>query len=458
MIQRERLKVLKGGSHLEGKYILYWMQASQRADYNHALEFAVREANKSRLPLLVCFGITDNYPGANLRHYRFMLEGLKHTAAQLEARGISFIIRKKSPEKLAVELSADAAMTVFDTGYMPLQRKWRKNAAAVISSPVIQVESDVIVPVEKASQHEEYAAYTIRSKIKGGLDYFLQPLNSHKLKIRKPISEESLNLNNPGAILDSMDINREVPDCENFYPGGADEARKRLKLFISEKLPFYSELRNDPSRDFQSGLSPYLHFGQISSLEAALQVKANDTGNTEDFLEELIVRRELAMNFAFYNDYCNTYSSLPPWAQTTLLEHMNDRREYIYSLSELEQAETHDPYWNAAQMEMCKSGKMQGYMRMYWGKMILQWSKTPEEAFQNAIFLNDKYELDGRSPNGCAGVAWCFGKHDRPWPEHQIVGKVRLMNQNGLKRKFDVDKYVRKLMQMDFPSSEQSLN
>lgn len=448
MIQRERLKILKGGSHARGKYILYWMQASQRAACNHALEFAVREANKSGLPLLVCFGLTDKYPGANLRHYHFMLEGLKQTAAQLKARGISFIIRKRSPEKLAVELSADAALTIFDTGYMPIQRKWRTDAAALINSPVIQVESDVVVPVESVSRHEEYAAYTIRGKIKRGLEHFLQPLESHDLKVRKSVAEESLDINNTESILASLDIDREISSCENHYRSGIKEARKRLKLFISEKLPFYSEKRNDPGLDFQSGLSPYLHFGQISSLEAALEVKASDAGKPEDFLEELIVRRELAMNFAFYNDSCQSYDSLPPWAQITLEEHASDRREYIYSLSELERAATHDPYWNAAQMEMRESGKMHGYMRMYWGKMILQWSSTPEEAFQNAMFLNDKYELDGRDPNGCAGVAWCFGKHDRPWPEHQVVGKVRLMNQNGLKRKFDADKYVEKVMRL----------
>jgi deoxyribodipyrimidine photo-lyase len=421
------------------------MQASQRAEYNHALEFAVREANNAGLPLLVCFGITDSYPGANLRHYRFMLEGLKQTAAKLRERGINFVIRKKSPEKLVVKLSADAALTVFDAGYMPIQRQWRKTAAALLKTPVIQVESDVIVPVASASDKEEYAAYTIRGKIHRELDYFMQPLTTHDLKIRKTVDAETLDINQTGELLDSLNIDQSVAACENFHPGGTNEAHKRLKLFITEKLPYYSELRNDPSRDFQSGLSPYLHFGQISPLEIALKVKKSGSGNTEDFLEELIVRRELAMNFAFYNDACRDYASLPPWAKATLREHADDRREYLYSLEELEKAATHDPYWNAAQTEMLISGKMHGYMRMYWGKMLLQWSRTPEEAFRYAMFLNDKYELDGRDPNGCAGVAWCFGKHDRPWPEHKITGKVRLMNQNGLKRKFAADEYVGKV-------------
>ncbi|MDD5698902.1 MAG: deoxyribodipyrimidine photo-lyase [Victivallaceae bacterium] len=445
MIHRERLKVLNGGRHSGGGYVLYWMQASQRAEYNHALEFAVREANKAQLPLLVCFGITERYPNANLRHYRFMLEGLKQTAARLKERGINFIVRKKSPEKLAVELSADAALTVFDAGYLPLQRKWRKDAAVLIKTPVIQVESNVIVPVESVSGQEEYAAYTIRGKIRRALDYFMQPLEPHDLKIRSGPDKESIDINKTEKILASLAVDKTVAACENYHPGGADTARKRLELFICEKLPDYSARRNDPALDFQSGLSPYLHFGQLSPLETALKVKKSDAGDTADFLEELIVRRELAVNFAFYNAACRDYSALPPWAKATLREHSKDRREYIYSLAELEQAATHDPYWNAAQTEMLQSGKMHGYMRMYWGKMLLQWSATPETAFQHALLLNDKYELDGRDPNGCAGIAWCFGKHDRPWPEHKITGKVRLMNQNGLKRKFDADKYVEKI-------------
>ncbi|MDD5596934.1 MAG: deoxyribodipyrimidine photo-lyase [Victivallaceae bacterium] len=448
MIQPERLKVLNGGRHSGGGYVLYWMQAAQRAEYNHALEFAVREANKANLPLLVCFGLTDKYPGANLRHYRFMLEGLKQTARSLEERGISFVVRKKSPEKLVVELAAGSALTVFDAGYMPLQRKWRKEAAALLKTPVIQVESDVIVPVEKVSAKEEYAAYAIRAKINRALNYFLRPLTAHDLKIRKSLDEESLDINRTEELLSSLDIDKDISVCENWHPGGAEEARKRLETFIAEKLPDYSGFRNDPAQDFQSGLSPYLHFGQISPLETALRVKAGEAGNAEDFLDELIIRRELAINFAFYNDSCRDYSSLPPWAKATLKEHADDRREYIYSLEELEKAATHDPYWNAAQTEMLRCGKMHGYMRMYWGKMLLQWSKTPEEAFQRAMFLNDKYELDGRDPNGCAGVAWCFGKHDRPWPEHKITGKVRLMNQNGLKRKFDAEKYIAKIKKL----------
>ena len=447
MIQPERVKLLKKGYPGKSSYVLYWMQASQRAEYNHALEFALRKANEHKLPLVVYFGITDSYPDANKRHYRFMLEGLKQTASRLKKRGINFVLRLESPEKGIIKLAKKAAITVFDTGYMPVQRQWRKAAAEAINGTIFQIESDVIVPVNKTSEKEEYAAYTIRKKIEKQRDHFLQPLKHQELKIKIVIDLKSINskLTNPQKLIDSLNIDKSVPDCEQFHPGGISEAENRLKNFINKKLSEYSELRNEPAQDFQSGLSPYLHFGQISPLQIALEVQSSKNSGAEDFLEELIVRRELAMNFAQYNDFCQDYRALPPWAIATLEEHLKDQRHHLYTLDELENAATDDPYWNAAQNEMLICGKMHGYMRMYWGKMILQWSKTPQEAFERALYLNDKYELDGRDPNSCAGIAWCFGKHDRPWPEHPVVGKVRLMNKNGLRRKFDMKSYVDKI-------------
>jgi deoxyribodipyrimidine photo-lyase len=195
-------------------------------------------------------------------------------------------------------------------------------------------------------------------------------------------------------------------------------------------------------------MSPYLHFGQISPLYIALKVSKTRSLGAEAFFEELIIRRELSMNFVFYNEKYDSFKSIPDWAKKTLRAHQKDRRPYLYSPKELENAGTHDPYWNAAQKEMVITGKMHGYMRMYWGKKILEWSKTPEEAFKVALYLNNKYELDGRDPNGFIGVAWCFGKHDRPWGERAIFGNVRYMNDKGLKRKFDADKYV-KMMELD---------
>jgi len=196
-------------------------------------------------------------------------------------------------------------------------------------------------------------------------------------------------------------------------------------------------------------MSPYLHFGQISPLEITLEISKTRSRSKEAYLEELIVRRELSMNFVHYNETYDSYDSIPQWARKTLRAHQKDRRDYLYRREEFEQGKTHDPYWNAAQKEMVVTGKMHGYMRMYWGKKILEWSKTPQEAFETALYLNNKYELDGRNPNGFTGVAWCFGKHDRPWGERAIFGNVRYMNEGGLKRKFDAEKYVEKIRRLE---------
>ena len=192
-------------------------------------------------------------------------------------------------------------------------------------------------------------------------------------------------------------------------------------------------------------MSPYLHYGQISPLYIALEVSNSESPGKNAYLEELIIRRELSMNFVFYNSHYNSFDCLPDWAKNTLLEHKKDKRNNIYSLNELENAETADPYWNASQKEMMVKGKMHGYMRMYWGKKIIEWIQDPKDAFEIALHLNNKYEIDGRDPNGYTGIAWCFGKYDRAWKERKIFGKVRYMNSNGLRRKFDVDRYVKKI-------------
>ncbi|MFP4180413.1 MAG: hypothetical protein ACLFSA_10205, partial [Spirochaetaceae bacterium] len=224
-----------------------------------------------------------------------------------------------------------------------------------------------------------------------------------------------------------------------------DAAEELLEEFIAEKLEGFDTFRNDPTKDCASGLSPYLHFGQISPLTIALAVMEHKELPSEGFLEELVVRRELSFNFTWYNPRYDSPASLPRWAQETLKAHEQDMREPSYSMGELESGLTEDPYWNAAQMEMLVTGKMHGYMRMYWGKKILEWTPSLEEAFRRALYLNNRYALDGRDPNSFAGVAWCFGKHDRPWKERRIFGKVRYMNDRGLERKFKIGKYVERI-------------
>jgi len=445
MIEKERISSLNERLVHNKQYVLYWMQTSQRTENNHALEYAVQKANERKKPLLVFFGMTDSFPGANLRHYTFMLQGLQDVESELKQRNIGLIIRHASPEKEVLRLTQNADLVVVDRGYLRIQQQWREYAARRLDCLLIQVESDVVVPVELVSSKEEYSARTIRGKIHKYRDGFLNLLPQQKAAHPSVNADfESVDISSPDKVQSLLKLDRTVEPV-NHFRGGSRTAAELLDDFINHKLDQFSELRNHPELDITSHLSPYLHFGQISPLTIVFRVLERQSPGEEAFLEELIVRRELSMNFVYYNSYYDSYKSVPQWAQDTLKDHCDDPREYLYSLKELENAETHDAYWNAAQQEMVFRGKMHGYMRMYWGKKILEWSSSPKEAFQRALFLNNKYELDGRDPNGFTGVAWCFGKHDRAWQERPIFGKVRYMNANGLKRKFDIDKYVQRV-------------
>ncbi|MDQ7825323.1 MAG: deoxyribodipyrimidine photo-lyase [Candidatus Eremiobacteraeota bacterium] len=442
MIQKERIRHLNEKTGSRGAYVLYWMQASQRAQANHALEYSIREANATGKPVIVYFGVMESYPAANARHYRFMLEGISEVRESLRRRGIAMVIAREAPYEGAVRLSKDAALLVADRGYTLHQREWRAFVAERAHCRAVEVESDVVVPVETASIKEEYAAATIRPKIREKLPYFMVPLGEQEPRL--PSLSMGFETADPMELEGQLPLDRSVEPVASMR-GGASEAQKRLRHFIAHLLDGYDVKRNDPALEFQSQMSPYLHFGQIPPLLIALEVQRAGGPGAEAYLEELIVRRELSVNYLWYNPRYGSFEGLPPWAAGTLEKHGADRREVLYSLDELEAAKTHDPYWNAAQKEMVIRGKMHGYMRMYWGKKILEWSPSPREAFGRALYLNDKYELDGRDPNGYTGIAWCFGKHDRPWKERGIFGTVRYMNARGLERKFDARAYVAKV-------------
>jgi len=372
-----------------------------------------------------------------------MLEGLRETEKALKKRGIRMVIQHRSPEVGAVQMAKKSSLAIVDRGYLKVQKAWREDAAARMDCPLIQVESDVVVPVEETSPKEEYAAATIRSKIHRQMNRFLVPLKEYDPVIDSiSLHFDSFPIDDLEKAVSKLRIDRSVKKTTTLH-GGTEEAKKNLRDFLENKLDRYPELRNDPTLDYLSQMSPYLHFGQISPLYVALNVSGTPSPGKDAFLEEFIVRRELSMNFVHYNERYDSYDGLPEWARKTLKAHQKDKRPYLYTLEELERTETHDPYWNAAQKELVWKGKMHGYMRMYWGKKALEWSRSPEEGFRTVIYLNNKYELDGRDPNGFTGVAWCFGKHDRPWGERQIFGNVRYMNAGGLKRKFDADEYVR---------------
>jgi deoxyribodipyrimidine photo-lyase len=434
MLEASRVKELNDKKLRKGKYVLYWMQSSQRIEGNHSLNYAIEKANKHKQRLLVAFGLT-NFPEANNRHYKFMLEGLIETQNRLLEIGAGVSFQVKPPFELISELSNQASMLVLDQGYLRIIKKWYNKIIPRIKCKAIQVESNVVVPVGIASNKEEYSAATFRRKISKIVDKFL-----HQQKIPE-INKTNKNEN---QLLENNSISNLKIDKISYntsFRGGYREAKHHLDEFLAERLDEYHNKKNDPTLNKVSNMSPYLHFGQISPIEIALAVKEFSSKGSNAYLEELIVRRELAINFVHYNQYYDMIECLPDWCRKTLNEHKKDTRQFIYSKKEFEKAKTHDPYWNAAQIEMLKTGKMHGYMRMYWGKKIIEWSKTPEEAYHIMLYLNNKYELDGRDPNGYAGIAWCFGKHDRPWKERPIFGKIRYMNDRGLERKFKIKEY-----------------
>jgi len=442
------------------RYVLYWMQQAQRSRDNPSLEVAVEKANALDLPVLVAFGVDDGYPGANLRSMAYLLDGLEDVAEGLRARGIAFAVRRGSPPEVAAAFAQQAALVVVDRGYLRHQRAWRRQVAQASPVTVLEVEGEVIVPTALASDKREHAARTIRPKLWRQAERFLVPTVEVPLRREDPDLDPGdalprIEVRDVPATLASLRLDRSVPVVASVR-AGPTEARRRFDAFLQERFRRYAPHRNQPQTDDVSHLSKALHFGHLSPVEVALAAReaAPDAENLDAFLEELLVRRELAINFVLHADDYDRYATLPAWARTTLGEHRGDPREHLYDDAAFENAETHDPYWNAAMREMRATGYMHNYMRMYWGKKILEWSASPEEAFERTVRLNDRWFLDGRDPNSYAGVAWCYGLHDRGWTERPVYGKVRYMNANGLRRKSDPDAYVAKVERLERAEGE----
>ncbi len=445
-VQSSRVRILNAAEPRRGAaYVLYWMQQSQRASFNPALEIAVDEANARGLPVLVCFGLTDGFPEANARHYGFMLDGLAEVERELEARGIGFVIRRGAPDEVALELAEKAALVVCDRGYLKLQKAWRETLSRRATCRVVQVEGDVVVPVETASPKHEYAARTLRPKLNRLWDEYIVPLTTRPVRHRAAglRVESTIDLSDRPRALGSLEIDHGVGPVRRFR-GGASHARARLRAYLAGPFAHYATVRGRPEAGAASHMSPYLHFGQISPVEIALAVCAAPAGDDDKaaYLEELIVRRELAMNHVFYDERYDTYETVPAWARKTLDGTRGETRPHLYTCPQFEAGETHDVYWNAAMKEMRTTGYMHNHMRMYWGKKILEWSRSPEEAFDTTLRLNNRYFLDGRDANSFTNVAWIYGLHDRPWGPQKVFGTVRSMGRNSLK-KFDADAYVR---------------
>lgn len=438
-----RVRLLKKGNPGKGP-VVYWMSRDQRIRDNWALLFALQMAEEYGKDLIVIFTLSPAYPGANLRHYSFMMKGLHEVGEHLSSYNIPYLMLPGNPPDILNQIDREVQISYLVTDFDPLKIKlsWKKEVCHSIDIPVFEVDAHNVVPCFRVSTKQEYGAYTIRPKIHRLLNEYL--VEYPEIKSRPSNSFQSLenNWKEPEHILQ---FDRSVPEVDWILPGES-EAQKKMEEFISDRLVRYNTERNDPNLNAVSDLSPYLHFGHISAQRIALEILKRFTrnDNSDAFLEEIIVRKELSDNYCYFNPDYDNFRGIPSWAAKTLNEHRNDEREYLYHETGFERAATHDPLWNAAQNQMVITGKMHGYMRMYWAKKILEWCKSPEEAFRISIYLNDKYELDGRDPNGYTGCAWSIGGvHDRAWNERNVFGKIRYMNYNGCKKKFDVNQYIK---------------
>lgn len=449
-----RLHIIHQSSQMnKGKYVLYWMQHSQRVSYNHALNYAIKKSNENNLPLVVFFAVSNNFSNANQRHYTFMLQGLKETKERLLELGINFILKIGNPPTLIQQYLHDAQLFIMDFGYLNIERKWRNEVINYIFDQhldlnTFMVESDLIIPVNVASDKVEYGAYTLRPKLYRHLPFFRDFIDLDKLNNQSLIhliSDD--NLLDISTLILKLNIDHSIT-TSSYYKGGYHHAKNLLNDFIDSKINHYLN-SNDPSLNLTSHLSMYLHFGQISSLEvyetlydSKLKGLIRDDA-FDAFIEQIFVRRELAYNFVYYQKNYDQFDFITEsWAYQTMDQHKNDKRPYLYQIEDYLKFQTHDPYFNACMREMVITGYMHNYMRMYWGKKIIEWSSSYEEAYQTILYLNNTYFIDGHDPNGYTGIAWCFGKHDRPWQERDIFGKLRYMNASGLSRKFDIESYV----------------
>lgn len=453
-IRKERVNQLNQVEYNGGPVVFYPVRDLRLHD-NFALAFAQKLAIENKAELKVVFVLYQEYINVSERHYEFMFEGLKELEEDLNKKNIPFQILYGTDEEQIDKLIAGGVGAIV-TDFSPLRRNqnWKNKYGPKCSVPFYEVDAHNIIPPRVVSEKQEFAAYTIRPKIyKLISDYLEEAPHLVKHIYNKEISK--------GVDWDEVHKNFKYTAHATRLPfvGGEKDAHKRLKKFLEKKLAGYSENRNDPNKDAQSDLSPYITFGFISRARIALEVCKHENAQIHDllekdknaaksgtsasaFLEELIVRSELAENFCFYNTDYDNEKSFPDWAQKGIEKHKADKREHIYKLKDFEEAKTHDPLWNAAQNQMLTTGKMHGYMRMYWAKKILEWTPGVHEAMKIAVYLNDVYSLDGRDSNGYTGIAWSIGGvHDRAWFEREVFGQIRYMNYNGCKAKFDVKEY-----------------
>lgn len=461
------------------KFVLYWMQIQRRLEYNFALDYAVAWANELNLPLLIFEGLSSDYPWASARFQQFLLQGMRENqivCEQQSAPYFAFVDRTPIEGKgLIRALAAQASIVITDAFPGFVIREHNEKIGPGLDAPFIAVDSNGIIPLG-ASTRAPYSAYEFRRLMqKLFVEEYTNPPKRYPLKQLKQRRYPDLRLlhrrwpetrlENVNDVLISISLDRSIPALS--IEGTRKAAISRLKHFVQRDLEDYVEMRNHPDLNKTSGLSPYLHFGKISAHEVVSAVlKAQPEGwSTERifynkgsregffqghpfvdaFLDQLITWREAGYHYCHHVRDFDRYESLPEWARRTLERHAKDRREHVYTFEEFENAQSHDSLWNAAQNQLRREGVIHNYLRMLWGKKILEWSRSPREALSTMIELNNKYAIDGRDPNSYSGIFWVLGRFDRPWgPEREIFGAVRYMSSENTARKIKVKEYVRR--------------
>jgi deoxyribodipyrimidine photo-lyase len=440
--------------NIQGRYVLYWMQMYKRSSHNHALNKAIHIANELKLPLVVYEGLKYYYPWASDRLHTFILEGVEEKQAAFTKMGIRYLFYlqkdKDAPGNVVADLAREAALLVTDDFPCFIIPEHNRHIAQRVQIPVLAVDSNGMIPMSLL-QKEEYAARTIRPKIHRLLPGFVAPMKTPTVHVRATdldlaCPETEVAASGLAQLVAACSIDHSVAPSE-VYAGGEAAARKRLKHFVAHILPHYDEWRNRPERDGCSRLSPYLHFGAISAqqiYQAVVEAEAPQAAK-DAYLEELIVRRELSFNFTRHNSQYASLEALPQWVKGTMNKHAADKRPVVYTPEQMEAGTTGDTLWNATQHELRRTGELHNYMRMLWGKKIIEWTPSYEEAFALMEHLNNKYALDGRNPNSYAGILWCFGKHDRAWgPERPVFGTLRYLSSDSWRRKVDAKAYIAK--------------
>ncbi|KAK6167257.1 hypothetical protein SNE40_021332 [Patella caerulea] len=429
--------------------IVYWMSRDQRVQDNWAFLYTQRLALKMEVPLHVCFCLVPKFLEATIRQFSFMLKGLQEVEEECRDLNIPFHLLVGFARDVLPEFVNKNKIGGVVTDFSPLRvpRAWVEDVKNQLPKdvPFCQVDAHNLVPCWEASPKLEYGARTIRNKIHNQLSQYLTefpPVIKHTYRVKDMPERVDWK-----AAEGSLEVDRTVllPDwCTPGTNGGLN----MLESFLKERLKYFATERNIPNKNALSNLSPWIHFGNLSVQRSILMVKeyrSKYKDSVEGYIEEAVIRRELADNFCYYNENYDSIKGAYDWAKQSLKLHWDDKRDYIYTRQQLELSETHDDLWNAAQLQMVTEGKMHGFLRMYWAKKILEWTPNPEIALKEAIYLNDKYQLDGRDPNGYVGCMWSIcGIHDQGWKERSVFGKVRYMNYKGCTRKFDVPAFVRK--------------